>query len=491
MSNNLVPLSNSSIEELVDLYVRVSTLEQAEEGYSIDEQEAKLRAYCSAMGYNIYDVHIDPGYSGSSLDRPGIKKVISDVRAGKVRKVIVWKLDRLSRSQKDTMVMLEDVFLENGCDFVSLLESFDTSTPFGRAIVGLLAVFAQLERENIKERTAMGRQARIRKGYFHGSHSPLGYHFKSGSNDLVVDEYSAGMIREVFQLFLSGGSLNGIATHMIDKYGSNCFEWSNTSVRRILRNPVYVGNVTLGDKVYDGVHKSLISESEFCMAAAILEHNKSLDKRNYSYSTGQFKADNLLTGILFCGDCGARMYARKVSKQKKKYICHSVARTSKPMIKSDNCTNRMHPFTVEQLDSIVMGEIEKLSLDRTYFNSILTESAPVVDVLQPYRERVDELEKQIKRLLNLYQTGLIDMDEVVDRVNPLKDEKEKLVSYIDNHEDAPAAVSVDDAWAIACSFKTVINGGTLEDIHRIIHTLIDKIVVLNEDVTIYWSFCQN
>ncbi|MCQ5187620.1 recombinase family protein, partial [Streptococcus parasanguinis] len=88
----------------------------------------------------------DAAYSGSSLERPGIQEVIRDVRAHKVKKVIVWKLDRLSRSQKDTLIMLEDVFLENNCDFVSMLESFDTSTPFGRAIVGILAAFAQLER---------------------------------------------------------------------------------------------------------------------------------------------------------------------------------------------------------------------------------------------------------------------------------------------------------------------------------------------------------
>jgi site-specific DNA recombinase len=491
LQTNSIPLSDAFTEEMVDLYVRVSTLEQAEEGYSVEEQESKLRAYCSAMGYNIYNVHIDPGFSGSSLDRPGIKKVISDVQSGKIRKVIVWKLDRLSRSQKDTMVLLEDVFLANDCNFVSIRESFDTSTAFGRAIVGILAAFAQLERENIKERTAMGRQARIRNGYFHGSHAPLGYTFKPGSNDLIVDDYSAGMVREVFRQFLSGASLNGLALHMLNKYGSNIFEWSNTSIRRILKNPVYIGNVTLGDKIYNGIHDSIISETDFYMAAAILEHKKSLDKRDYSYSTGRFKADNLLTGLLFCGDCGARMYARKVSKLTKKYICHSVSRTSKAMIKSNNCTNRLHPYTVEQMDNLIINEIEKISLDRTYFNSLLIESVPQHDDLSSYRERIAEVDKQISRLLNLYQTGIIDMDEVVERVNPLKEEKNKLSSYIEEHEDIPSAISVEDAWELAISFKQAISESSLEDIHCIIHTLIDKIVVLNEDITIYWSFCQN
>ena len=94
--------------------------------------------------------------------------------------------------------MLEDVFLENNCDFVSMLESFDTSTPFGRAIVGILAAFAQLERENIKERTSMGRIARIAKGHYSASHPPLGYHFIPGSNDLAIEEYESNIVQEIY-----------------------------------------------------------------------------------------------------------------------------------------------------------------------------------------------------------------------------------------------------------------------------------------------------
>lgn len=101
-----------NLDNVVDLYIRVSTTEQAEEGYSVGEQESRLRSYCEAYGYMINAVHIDPGYSGATLDRPGINKVINDVRSGYVKKVIVWKLDRLSRSQKDMLVLLEDVFLK-------------------------------------------------------------------------------------------------------------------------------------------------------------------------------------------------------------------------------------------------------------------------------------------------------------------------------------------------------------------------------------------
>ena len=138
--------------------------------------------------------------------------------------------------------MLEDVFLANDCDFISMMESFDTSTAFGRAIVGILAAFAQLERENIKERTTMGRRARLAKGHYNGSRPPLGYRFLEGSNDLKVEPYEANMVHEIFSSFLAGQSINAIAATMQRKYPTTR-TWNNTMIRRTLKNPVYMGKV--------------------------------------------------------------------------------------------------------------------------------------------------------------------------------------------------------------------------------------------------------
>lgn len=483
-------LSAEALENVVDLYIRVSTTEQAEEGYSVGEQESRLRSYCSAYGYIINAVHVDPGFSGATLERPGIKKVIKDVRAGKCKKIIVWKLDRLSRSQKDTMILLEDVFLENNCNFVSLTENFDTSTPFGRCIVGILSAFAQMERENLKIRTSMGRQARIKKGYFHGSHCPIGYKFKEGSNDLIIDPYTSKMVREVFRLFISGESIKSISKYMLETHGDNLYDWgNNTAIRRVLRNPVYMGYVTLGTEIYKGVHEAIISETDWYLAAAILEHNKNIDKRSYAFRAAGTTADNLLTGLLFCGDCGARMYARKVSKTKKKYICHSVARTSKAMIKSDNCTNRLHPYTVEQLDTMIIDEIKKLALDQSAFESMVTELREATpDELDGYEERLEEIERQISRLLNLYQLGIMEISEFQDRITDLKEEKEKIQAEMERQE-ASAAMPLEIAWKNITTLSSVLENGDTEEVHKIIHTLVDKVVVLNNDVTIYWSFC--
>ncbi len=475
-----------NLENVVDLYIRVSTSEQADEGYSIDEQESRLRSYCIAMGFSIHKVHIDPGFSGATLNRPGIKNVISDIKSHKIKKVLVWKLDRLSRSQKDTMILLEDVFLANDCDFISLMESFDTSSPLGRCIIGVLAAFAQMERENIKARTMMGKKARIKEGHFSGSHCPIGYDFIQGCNDLKINEYTSSMIKEVYARFLSGESINSISEYMLNTYSDNLYSWgNNTAVRRILSNPVYMGKVRDNDDLYDGIHESIISEQDWYAASMILEHNKAIDKRSYSFGN----ADNLLTGLLFCGDCGARMYARKVSSKTKRYVCHSVARTSKAMIKSDCCTNRLHPYTVEQLDSIIIDEILSLSLNEDYFEEIVDELCEFPNnEISMYEERISEIDTQIERLLNLFQTGIIELSDVSTRIGKLKEEKEKLISNIKVIKNNEPSMQVEQAWKHITSFSSAVESNSVEDIHRIIHSLIDKIVVLNNDVTIYWAF---
>lgn len=110
----------------VACYVRVSTREQAEKGYSVSEQQERLKAYCLAKDWVVAQVITDPGFSGAKLERPGMQQLISLVQTKKCDAVLVWKLDRLSRSQKDTLYLIEDVFLKNGCAFVSMNENFDT-----------------------------------------------------------------------------------------------------------------------------------------------------------------------------------------------------------------------------------------------------------------------------------------------------------------------------------------------------------------------------
>ena len=164
----------------VFLYIRVST-ESQEEGYSIDEQKDRLLAYCKAHGWIVVAIFIDPGHSGSNLNRPAMQTMIEAAERRDADAVLVYKLDRLSRSQKDTLYLIEDVFMPNGVDFISMQENINTASVFGKAMIGVLSVFAQLEREQITERTMMGRDGRAKEGKWHGGGTePIGYDYVNG-----------------------------------------------------------------------------------------------------------------------------------------------------------------------------------------------------------------------------------------------------------------------------------------------------------------------
>lgn len=156
-----------------------------------------MEKYAEAHDWIVSKWYNDPGFSDGTLERPALKELIRDVKCRKLDKILVYKLDRLSRSQKDTLYLIEDIFLKNDIDFISMTENFDTGTPLGRAMIGILSVFAQLEREQIKERMQIGLDARAREGYFHGGgYSPIGYDYKDGK--LVINEYEAMQIKKIY-----------------------------------------------------------------------------------------------------------------------------------------------------------------------------------------------------------------------------------------------------------------------------------------------------
>ena len=152
-------------------YVRVSTENQLE-NYSIDEQTKRLKAYCLSKGWTVLKVYTDGGYSGGNLNRPALNMMLQDLRAGLAQVVVVYKLDRLSRSQKDTLTLIEDEFLANHVDFVLISENFDTSSPFGRAMIGILSVFASWEKIRSWNGSQWGESEESKAGYFHGGRQP-------------------------------------------------------------------------------------------------------------------------------------------------------------------------------------------------------------------------------------------------------------------------------------------------------------------------------
>lgn len=242
------------------VYTRVSTTEQANEGYSIEEQGRLCRSAIESKEWEYVGEYSDPGVSGRTLEREGLQGMISAIEAGEVEAVVIYKLDRLSRKQKDTLTLIEDVMLTHNVALVSLNETLDTSTPWGRAMIGILSSFNQMELENIQERTKMGRAAKAAKGGYIGGKAPVGY--KIVNSELAIDPEEAEIVRMVFAMRMRGKSLQTIADELNDRgYKSRSGKlFLHSSVQSILRNEdIYRGLRTLkdGTKV-DGTHEPIL-----------------------------------------------------------------------------------------------------------------------------------------------------------------------------------------------------------------------------------------
>lgn len=470
-------------QTLAGIYIRVSTQEQAENGYSVDEQTDRLKKYVEAMNWTLYKAYTDAGFSGSNTNRPALQRMIKDVKLGKLNKIIVYKLDRLSRSQKDTLMLIEDVFLANGCDFVSMSENFDTATPFGRAMIGILAVFAQLEREQITERMMMGKDARAKLGKFHGSnHVPIGYDYIGG--ELVTNEFEKTQVIKAYELFNSGKSVKGIATYLNSHgYQHKFGKWNDVSVKRILGNKTYLGYTKHKGNWYKGTHESFIDENTYEESLRILAHRSQLHENNLRLG----KARSYFGGFIFCAHCGAK-YIKTTTygylkdgtrKDYYTYECASRLKKSPKLIKDPNCKNKI--YRMADFDEIIFSELRKLALDPDGLKEVKKES-PDTKSIQDGITRIDE---KIDRLLDLYELGNMPITTLQERIKTLYEQKESLENELIETQDIIPAVDIKDYIE---TVEDVLNAGSFDDIRTIISDLIDKIEVDGEDITIYWKF---
>ncbi len=465
----------------VALYPRVSTQEQAANGYSIDEQIERMTKYCGAMGWDVYKVYTDAGFSGANTDRPALQQMITDIRLHKFERVLVYKLDRLSRSQKDTLELIEDEFLANGVDFVSMSENFDTSTPFGRAMIGILAVFAQLEREQIKERMMMGKQARAKAGKFHGSGiMPIGYYYENDT--LIKNEWESVQVEKAFNLASQNLSPNEIAKILNDHgYYHHCGAWTGKSVRRVLRNKTYCGYIRDKENWYAADHEPIIEESLYDSVQTILAKRT---EQYLQYNRRAGKATSILGGLLYCGQCGAK-YTKSTHNTPRsdggRYIyenfyCNSKLRKNRPCCHDPNCQNRS--WKVKELTDIVYGEIKKLRIEPVDIPA-QTIKTSVID------DEIAKIDKQQERLIELYTIGTIPIDKVSAKSQELNEKKKRLISDRTTQKNKPTKEEILESVG---SFSDILENGDFDEIRNVVALLIEKIVLDGDNVKIYWNF---
>lgn len=442
------------------IYIRVSTDAQFEEGYSVDAQKEQLTAYCISKGIKEYDYYIDGGWTGSNMERPELERLINDVKGNQISHVVVYKLDRLSRSQKDTLYLIEDVFMPNNVDFVSLTESLDTSTPIGRTMIGILAAFAQLERETIRMRTRMGMLERVKEGYWMGGgRIPFGYDYDKEQGILIPNK-DAEKVRKIYDLYIQGYSPQNIANMLGLKYDRLAIQ--------ILKRKSNYGIIEYNGEEYQGRHEPIISKELY---------DKAMTSMINRSTTRTYTSDYLLTGLLYCGKCGAKMRYQKWGAKGSKLVCYS-QQISKPyLIKDPDCSQEK--LWADEVEEIVVQRLFHLKEERKEMTTVEYSSSSI-ELLMCQKE---EIEKKIKRLYNLYSESTDEL--LLETINENKLSLEKVNKKLQNELKQQHVISerrtIKDAID---NIDTQWDYMTQQEKQALVRTLINKVIITDRNVKI-------
>ena len=474
----------------VALYVRVSTTSQLEEGYSIEEQKAKLESYCDIKDWHIYKVYTDGGFSGSTTERPALEQLIKDAQSKLFDTVLVYKLDRLSRSQKDTLYLIEDIFLKNNIEFVSLLENFDTSTPFGRAVIGLLSVFAQLEREQIKERMQLGKLGRAKAGKsMMWAKTSYGYNYDKETGSMTVNEYEALAVKEIFTSYLAGMSITKLRDKINDEYPKQP-AWSYRTIRGILANPVYCGLNQYKGQTFQGTHKPIISLVDFERTQRELAKRQQTAKE--LSNPRPFQAKYMLSGMAQCGYCHAPLKVilgavRKDGSRFKRYECYQrhPRKTKGVTVYNDNKKCDSGCYDMELLEHYVLTRISQLQNDPEKIQELFSDdTSPAVDK-QAIQKQIDSLTLKLSKLNDLYLDDRITLDE-------LRTKSADFIKQRNALEDEIKKASNDKQVGQREKIEKLLDASSVLDMSYdnqkvIVRELIDKVQVTSDKIVIRWK----
>jgi len=323
------------------IYTRKSTSVGLDQDFnSLDAQRASCQGYIdqrAGVGWQaIGAAYEDGGFTGANLDRPGMQRLLADVDAGRIDVVVVYKVDRLSRSLLDFARMMAR-FQERGAAFVSVTQNFSTADAMGRLTLNMLMSFAEFEREMISERTRDKMTAARRRGKWTGGPVPFGY--QAVEKKLVVDEQEAAVVREIFALYIEHGSAMRVSRLLNERGRAKrprthrgvtiARPWSQADVLGILKHPLYIGLIRDGEEVFPGEHEALVDADAFERVGAIL--GGKARPVHARARTDEF----LLAGLLRCASCGRALTPVSSNPRGRRYRYYRCVTTDK--FGSDAC----------------------------------------------------------------------------------------------------------------------------------------------------------
>jgi site-specific DNA recombinase len=343
------------------IYTRKSTEEGLQQEFNtLDAQYECGAAYVKSLSHEGYVLvanrYDDGGFSGGNLDRPALRRLLDDVRAGRIDMVIIYKLDRLSRSLLDFAKLME-LFEKHGVTFASVTQQISTGTSMGRLMMNVLLSFAQFEREIISERTRDKIAATRRKGIWTGGYPLLGYDIDSNTK-LVVNEMEAAQVRAIFELYLEFESLLPVVQEL-ERRGWRNKSWTTrkgtprggkpftrTSLHLLLKNVIYIGKLKYKTEVHSGEHLAIVDATVFDRVQSILRRN------HLGGGDAVRNPTALLKGLIRCKACSCSMSPSRTGKKNKSYAYYVCARASQRG--RDTCPSK----------SIPAGQIERYVIDR-------------------------------------------------------------------------------------------------------------------------------
>lgn len=366
------------------IYTRKSTEEGLEQDFnSLDAQREACESYIKSQQHEgwilVEKQYNDGGFSGGNLERPALKELFKDIENNKIDIVVVYKVDRLTRSLLDFAKIVE-LFDSHEASFVSVTQNFNTTTSMGRLTLNILLSFAQFEREVTGERIRDKIAASKKKGMWMGGRVPIGY--KRKNKKLVIDKIYAKTVKEIFQKYLEIQSVPQLKDYLIENNIKSNTErnFEKGQLYHILENKVYIGKIVHKDKIYDGEHSAIINEKVFSSVQKLLSENSTEYKEKQS-------SNSLLVGKIF-DDNENKMspsHSKTRNKKYKYYVSQAITKF-----------NKEKAGTISKLPA---DEIEKFIIDeiKLYFANIIK--------IQPYIEDLS-IESQ-NRILNILKTKYV------------------------------------------------------------------------------------
>lgn len=485
-------------------YLRVSTAEQAEIGYSIDAQENVIRQKCKQERGELVAVYSDKGLSGKSMTkRLQLQQMLQDAKEGKFDEVWVWKTNRLARNQYDLLTIVKELEKYNVA-FKSCSEAFETSTPAGKLMMNVLASIGEFERETIVDNVKLGMKQKAKTGKWNGG-IILGYksaivNEKESRLEIVPDE--AHTVRKIFELYASGKGLKAI-TNQINHEGyktkkGNMF--TTGGVKDILMNPTYTGKIRYNvrenwsEKRRKGINKNPIivdGEHEAIIPIDLWDKVQEMYKMKSGKPKKTFESNYLLTGLMKCPVCGASMVAARSKKKRKDgtfnvtryYVCGNWRNKGTAACNSNG-------VRAEYAEEYVLTRIEEVIVNEKILKSIVKNlNKERKDTILPLEKEQEHLTKSLKdlenrknRVFELYEDGVIDkqtlalrMETIAAEIDVQSNRRIQIQKELESNDSVNIPYEV--VKKTLSNFQRLLEVATPEDKKTLLQLIISKITI--------------